>query len=528
MEIAPTITLTRRTITQEELDAWLDKNFPDLDAAAKAAIKAKFTASGEGGLAGLFTEGEKFGLTAEQIAGILVDTEGMTTEQVQAYLSENFPDLSEAAKNAIVAKLPEGGWQESLKTQLTGMGIAPADIAAILTAQAEGDTDTVESILTEKYAGIKDDAMNAIKAAVPEGGLGASLVSELTDMGIKPADIAAILTAQAEGDTDTVESILTEKYSGIKDQARNAIKAAWEAQVTSGAENGSMNLMADLITEMFTDGVADDQSSVDSMLAGAKEAIDTKIQELRDYIANGGKDSAGAQETITMLENYGQAYEEYATNLAGRSKEECEQAGQALKQLADDCDEALGRILQANGQLMDEYTLRYKAGTQGGELTEQDWNMVSDYLATMDQKRRDAAEEARKAAERAAQEDGKDAAEALAEGQKIYTQKLEEAAKQTASDLAQFVKGQAGDISGQEGNVALLSIWGDVLGLGTSPTVANVQSMLQEKGFDPTTITKALAEALSFGPNGIVDVSALGDFMGTEGLEGLNLSDNIR
>lgn len=574
--------------TQDELAAWLDANFPNLDQAAKDAIMAKFTATGEGGLAGLFTEGEKYGLTTEDIAQLMVSTDltedavrqyltdhfpnlddaaknaildklpktdeggglstlfsegeaqGLTTEQVaalimdtdlteesvQAYLEEHFPDLSSAAKNAFTKALSggEGGsLAETLKTDLKDLGISSEDIAAILTAQAEGDDTTVESILTEKYAGVKDEALNAIRAAFPEGGLGASLTSELQGLGISNADIVTLITAQAEGDGTTISSLLEEKYAGVKQQAIDALTNAWKnspATFTSGAENGSAGFLTGLIEDMFTNGLSEDDASIDAVIEQAKGIANAKIQELRDYINGGGEDVEGATEAISMWENWLDAIQQFATGYANASTAECRAAAKDVLDLASTTDEATARILANSAQLTSYQGRLFSAGARGTQLSEEDTVQAFNFiLGQLDQDLSDAEEAKRKSIEL-----GKD----YAEVEKNYNAAIEAAQSRSRTRLLQLIRGQAKGQKGLGGASALASIWDQLLvgdGFG-GVEVSEVERMLRENGFDDNVIQEALGLVLT-GPNGILNIDNLGDFKGTAGLEGLNLSEPV-
>ena len=511
--------------TPEELTAWLDKNFPDLDAAAKEAIKAKFTATGEGGLASLFAEGEKYGLSAEDIAGVLVDTEGMSEAQIQECLESRFPDLSQAAKNAIIAKLPEGGWQESLKAELEGKGIAPADIAAILTATTEGDTDTVESILTTKYAGIKDEVMNAVKAAIPEEGMGASLVSELTNMGIKPADIVAILTAQSEGDTDTVESLLTDKYKNIKDEARAAITKAWNAggEVSSGADQASTGFAAQLIVDMFTDGISESEADITAALETAKGIIERKKAELQALIDSGvltEEERSEAQAAIEELNSLGSELDSYTADYANASTETCRVAGENLTAIAAQVDSTLEHVLGKHQELQSFQGKLFSAGAGGAQLSDEDTLHALGFIKGQLDKE---LEEAAKAKEEAIK-----AGESYDEVNETYLSKVEASQTRARARVAALAAGQASGKEGATVAAALSSIWGDLLeggGLGGINT-AEVEQMLRDKGFDGDVLNEALMTIMT-GPNGILNLEGLGEFKGTEGLAALNLTEEV-
>ena len=564
--------------TQEELKTWLDSNFPDLDQAAKDAIMAKFTATGEGGLAGLFAEGEKYGITAEDLAKLMVDTDltedavrqyltdhfpnlddaaknaiidklpktdeggglstlfsegeaqGLTTEQVaalimdtdlteesvQKYLEDNFPDLNSAAKNAFTKALSggEGGsLAETLKADLQGLGISNEDIAAIIVAQAEGDDTTVESILTEKYAGVKDEALNAIRAAFPEGGLGASLTSELQGLGISNADIVTLITAQAEGDDTTISSLLEEKYAGVKQQAIDAITNAWKnspATFTSGAENGSAGFLTDLITDMFTNGLSEDNESIDAVIEQAKGIANTKIQELRDYINGGGEDTEGASAAISQWQEWAEAIETYGTQYANASTAECKAAAADILELAGTVDDATARILANSVQLTSYQGRLFSAGARGTQLSEEDTVQAFNFiLGQLDQDLSDAEEAKRKSIQ-------------------LGEDYIEAAQSRSRTRLLQLIRGQSKGQEGLGGVSALASIWDQLLvgdGFG-GIEVSEVERMLRENGFDDSVIQEALGLVLT-GPNGILNIDNLGDFKGLEGLEGLNLSEPV-
>ena len=416
--------------TQAELDAWLLKNFPDLDEAARAAIREKFTATGEGkSLADLFGEGESLGLTVEDLAGLIVGTD-LTTESIEGYLAENFPDLDAAARNAITTALSANG------------------------------------------------------------GIGASLVGELTDLGIKPADIAAILTAQGEGDTGTVEDLLADKYSDIKQQAIDALTRAWnESPASFDTSGASLSFAAELIKDMFTDGLKDDEASIADGLETAKGIIDAKRKALIDYINGGGEDQEGAQSALGLLDEYDQALTDYATNYANASTAVCEEAGKGLMDLAAQCEEAVGRITAASQQLMSVQEILLRQGQSGAKLSKEDFGSALLFVSTRYKQALADAEQAK--------QDALLAGKSYEEADRIYQEAAARALAQSTQDIAALIRGQAGEAEGLDVGAALTSIWDKILQSGQENgqvLQSQVEQMLRDAGFGDDLIGRAVTQ----------------------------------
>lgn len=414
--------------TQAELDAYIEQNFPNLDEAAKAAIKAKFTLSEDGkSLADLFGEGGTVGLTAEDLAGIIVNTD-LTTESIEGYLSDNFPDLDTAAKTAITTALTQNG------------------------------------------------------------GIGASLVSELTGLGIKPADIVKILTAQAEGSTDTVESLLEGEYAGVKEVAITAITNAWNNSPASFDTSGaSVGFGAQLLVEMFTNGKKEDDAAVDAALATAKETIDKKRQELIDYINNGGEDSEGAQNALNLLDEYDKALTDYATNYANASTDICREAGKGLTDLAKQCQDAVDSITQSSQRLLSLQEILFQQGKAGAKLNDEDLGGALFYILTEYQQAQQQAQEAKEAALLAGQ--------SVEEANAAYEEALAEALSNSRKNIADLLKGQTEGVEGLDVGAALTSIWDQVeaaFAQNGQVKQSEIEQMLRDAGYDNDLIARAV------------------------------------
>ena len=434
--------------TQEELDSWLMTNFPDLDEAARKAIKSKFTATGDGkSLADLFGEGETLGLTAEDLAGIIVNTD-LTAESIESYLTENFPDLDTAAKNAIASALGKNN------------------------------------------------------------GIGASLVSQLQGMGIKPSDIVTILTSQAEGDTGTIESLLEEKYANIKQDAITALTNAWNnspAQFdTSGA---SLGFAAGLIVDMFTNGKTEDAASIDAALETAKGIIDKKRQELIEYIQNGGEDQGGAENALNLLDQYDQALTDYATNYANASTAICQEAGAGLMDLAQQCQDAVNSITASTQQLISLEENLFNRGKSGTKLTDADTYSAMNFIAYKYQSAKADAEKAR--------EDAIAAGADYEQAETAYQAAISKAMAQSRQDIADLLRGQAGDIEGLDVGAAISSIWGQMIesaNVNGTLIESQVEQMLRDAGFNDDLIGRALTQV--FGEQTYTGSIGAGDLAG--------------
>lgn len=422
------------TGTQEELDAYIEQHFPDLDAAAKAAIKAKFTPMSEGGsITDLFGESEKYGLTAEDIAGILVDTD-CTEASIQQYLSDNFPNLDEAARAAITTALTGG---------------------------TEG------------------------------GRLGSRLTSELKGLGIKPEDIVTLITAQAEGDTTTVEGLLETKYAGVKQQAIDALTNAWNSSEASFATNeAGLSFGAQLLVDMFTDGIADDDESVDAALQVAKDAIDQKRRELIAYINGGGENQEGAQDALDKIEAFDTALTDYATNYAGATKAECQAAAADLLALASQVDDTTARILGNREKLTSAQENLYTLGTGGVKLTQEDTMLAMGWVKNQ----LDADKAAAEAALAEARENAK-TAEEYAAAQAAYDQAMAAAQEKSRASMGKLLSGQMGDNPAVQVAAALADVHDQIqqaLDSNGALNQSEVEQMLRDAGYGEDVITGAI------------------------------------
>ena len=431
--------------TQAELEAWLTKTFPNLDIAARNAIMEKFTVGSGASLADLFAG--DYGISAEDLAGIILNTD-MTAAGIAAYLETNFPDLSKAAKTAIT------------------------------------------------------------NALTKNGRIGAGLVSELKGLGIKPEDIAAILTAQSEGDTASVESLLEKKYAGVKEQAITALTNAWNKSPASFDTTGTgVSFGAQLLVDMFTNGKKDDASSVDAALAEAKRTIDAKKQELIDYINGGGEDQEGAQSALGLLEQYDQALTNYANNYANASTTVCQEAGAGILELAQQCDDAVARITAAAKEMQSIQEMLFNAGAGGAKLNDADMMSALNFIQSKYKKAMADAQAEKEAAIQAGQEAGLSYAEAYEQAEAAFQKAIADAQEQNRQDLAKLLGGQTSGGEGLDVAAALSSVWDQITRAASENgqiAQSEVEQILRDAGFGDDIIGKALAAVFGEQPSGTV------------------------
>jgi SOS response regulatory protein OraA/RecX len=427
----------------------LRANFPNLNDAALRAIKAKFTPMNGASLAGLFSEGQQLGISAEDLARIIVRTD-CNEASVQAYLDQYFPDLSAAAKAAVT------------------------------------------------------------KAIAGEGGsVGSKLVNELKGLGISDADIAKIITAQATGDTSAIADILTSRYSGVKQQAYDALSQAWNSgQGHFDTSSAGLSFGAQLIIDMFTNGKADDKRAVDAALNEAKEKIAQKRRELIAVINGGGEKAGEAQQALTLLDQYDKALTDYATNYANASTAVCEEQGQTLLAMCQQAEDATNKILAQEQRLVSHQEKAYNLGVGGAQLNQGDYELALGYIKHTYEEEKKALDEA--------YEQARDlvSPEQYAELDAQYQEAIDAINKHKESMVQALISGQSG---GGSADRAVIDLAGFLKSLGfegqekISPEL--VQNYLKSRGYSAETIEQALASLFPKGTDEDLLADTIGDYV---------------
>ena len=426
--------------TPEQLEAYLIEHFPNLDAAARAAIMANFTPiQGGKSLKDIFAETEKVGLTAEDVVGIMLGTD-CTKEGIDDYLLANFPNLNEAARTAV-------------ENALVG----------------EDGTSLADS-----------------------------LISDLSYLGLSNDDIAAIILAKATGDEATIESILSTKYAGVYQEARAAIDTAWNTGRSAyQTQDTGLSYGTQLLVDMFTNGKKDDPAAVQAALRPLREQIAAKKRELEAYIAGGGEDVEGAQAAIAFLDQYDAALVDYATNYANASTEICKEQGESLLAMCQQAEDATNEILAKRDQLITHQGNMYTKGSMGIKLSKEDYTSALDYITVTYEDEVVAITKARDAAVEAATTQ-----EEYNAAQQQYLDAMEAAAAERDARISALISGQTR--ADNPANAALIDLAGflktnfntegaDVL------TENDVVLFLKSLGYDEDTINAAIDQVFGEG-----------------------------
>lgn len=488
-------------VTQMEggdIEEALKGMLPDIQGNMRNAIIAKFNENGgmTAGLDALAAElGDSYGLTPDQIASLLVTKAEGGDAALEEAIKGMLPDIDSATRKAIISKFNENGDLasnvESLIAELGDIGLSDAQIATLLTTQMQGGD--LEGAIKGMLPDITTAARNAILNKFNEnGGLLAGLKEGLSDLGIKDEDIATLLTYKAEGDDTSIEELLEDKYKDIKQQAITALENAWNnspATFSSGVGDSSLPYVTQLLTDMFTDGIPDDDQSVDAMLKNAKAAIDTAKQKLNEYIAEGGEDTEGAKNALSQLDELESALTNYATNYANASKTVCEEQGKVLQDMAKQCQDTVDSITASTQQLLSVQEILFNQGKSGAKLSEADLAGAMLFISTKYQ-------QARKDADKA-KEEALQANKSYKEAEAAYQAALTKALGESTRDIAALIKGQMGDVEGLDVGAALASIWDDMFSTAKIQGTLRekqVEDMLRNAGFGDDIIGKALAQ----------------------------------
>lgn len=427
------------SLTAGGIETYLDTNFPDMPAVVKSVIKSKLTGE-ETGLSTIYTDLTDMGLTATDIGNLLI--QNASGADIDAYLQANFPDLTTAARTAIKTALGEGETAigATLAAEMTGYGLTGADIGGILMAQASGAD--IDAYLEANFPDLTAAARTAIKNALGEGesSIGSTLVSELKGLGISDADIVTIITAKAEGDDSTIETLLESKYSDVKQDAINALKNAWSNSTASfDTSDTSVGFVTGLIVDMFTNGVKEDDASVEAALEIAKEVIKKQKQKLIDYI-NSGQDTDGkAAEALGQLNELEAALTDYAANYATATTAECAAQGKALMQMAQQCQDTVDSIALQSERLISMQENMFNLGSSGTKLTSEDAVTALNWIQYQINDRKKTAEEARDLAKQNAK-----TAEEYDAAETAFLEEMGAIRANARSMLADLVSGQLG------------------------------------------------------------------------------------
>ncbi len=271
-----------------------------------------------------------YGLTDEQIAEILA-FKG-TQAQLEEELKKKYPNLTEAQRNAIVAKFKEDEESDaeiadSIASELDKLGLSPELIAQIIGYKATGNDAALEALLKKSltpdlYAAV----MNVIKTKWNEGeATGAAAVSEeLSAMGLTDELIFSILGYVASGDNAGLEAMLMENCPELYTAVMNVIKTKWAEGETANAalveELKDIGLTDEMIRTALSYVASGDETGLTEYLKGtcpnlydaAMQAIKAKWNDGKTASAG----SAGAQAAASALEEFDLSNEDIA-NIIG-------------------------------------------------------------------------------------------------------------------------------------------------------------------------------------------------------------------
>ena len=477
---------------ETELEEKLKETLPDLKSIQIHAIQAKLTSSQDAGTADLVSDATDMGLTAEQIAQLLAFTG--TEEEVKAAIKALLPNLTQAQHDALFEHFTEQDFTSTLSqlaTELGDLGLTGEQIASLLVIQGEdGDLETaIKDLLPDLDAAAQKAIYNKLNEG---GGITASVTDELSNMGISNDDIVKLLTWQIEGDTASIESLLEEKYGelDIKGKAISALEKAWnssEATFSSGVGDSSLGYMAQLLTDMFTDGVKDDDASVEAMISNAKTVIDTARRKLNEYIANGGEDTEGAQNALTQLDELDSAFTDYATNYKNASITVCEEQGKVLQDMARQCQETVDSITASSQQLMSLQEILFHQGVAGSKLSESDLEGATLFIATKYRQRVDDAKEAR--------DNALLAGATYEEAEALYTAGVKAALQNSTKEIADLIRGQAGYNEDLDVGAALTNVWDQIEAAAEESgkyLQSDIEGILRDAGWGDDIIGKAI------------------------------------
>lgn len=289
-----------------------------------------------------------YGLTDEQIAEILA-FKG-TQAQLEEELKKKYPNLTEAQRNAIVAKFKEDEESDaeiadSIASELDKLGLSPELIAQIIGYKATGNDAALEALLKKSltpdlYAAV----MNVIKTKWNEGeATGAAAVSEELDaLGLSDELILSILGYVASGDEEGLEAKLKKDCPELYTAVMNVIKTKWSegegANASLAEELKNIGLTDEMIKKALGYAASGDEEGLDTFLkktcpdlyGAAKAAItanwhegegasslaedlknigltDTMIKEAMKYVVSGDEEGLDEYLKGTCPDLYGAA-----------------------------------------------------------------------------------------------------------------------------------------------------------------------------------------------------------------------------
>ena len=489
--------------TEEELVKFLADEYPDLKADAKEAVIRNFRM--ESYRKATVTALQSVGIIdPDFIADILYKKASGDDLGVEKALAENYPDLKQAALNAIAtvwnnsAATSFTNFQTHASNALKGLGIDDdAFILDMIYKYASGDEAAVESALALRYPDIKQAAINALAENWSDSDASAftnfqsNATNKLKGLGITDDNfILDLIYKYSSGDEAAVRSALASRYPDVKQAAIDALNDTWKksnAQYTSGSE-GSISFTAGLLVEVLTDTRPDDEQQVDAALEQAKKAVDKRIKELREYIDNGGENPEEAEAQIKTLQKLNTSMETYADTYTGKATALAKDAGAALMSEVNAVTSATDQILAKQRELETYYGRLYKAGVSGSKLSESDLIGAESYIATYWNNRLTEAEDAKQKALEA----NKSYETAEAE----YRGAVETAYNETQQMLRDLIVGQFGNNDGETQIGLALAAVRDLFGDETLMR-SELEAALQDAGY--TDIIPDVLEKI-FGP----------------------------
>ena len=501
------------------LEEYLKATCPELYGAVMNVISTKWTedAAAQGELS---SELQGIGLTNEQIAMVIGYKTTGDEKGLDAYLKESLtPDLYDAASKAIAEKWNDDvSGQGDLVGELQNIGLTNEQIAAVIGYKATGNATALDAYLKGSCPDVYAAATQAIKdkwiegAGSSTGSSGAQAAAEaLGELGLTNEQIAQIIGWYSIGDTASIAAYLAENGCPDLTQAvTDALEANWDPSavtLTSGIGDTSVNFVTQALVDMFTDGIKDDDESVNAALENAKGVIDAKKQELIDYI-NSGQDTDGAAAgALAELNELEAALTDYAANYANASTDECEKQGQVLLQMANQCQDAVDSIVAQTERLLSHQERLYIAGVSGSKLDDADLVTAMNYIAASYKDASDAAESEK---ERLFKETGD-----YETAQAVYTQMMADAQAENLRMIGELLAGQTEGIEGLDVASALSSVWDQMIaslneGDGTLYQ-SELENYLREAGFGDDLIGKAIAAV--FGEQTYTGLAGYGDIV---------------
>lgn len=428
------------------------------------------------------------------------------------------------AQASVVAKMVE--FTDYLKTQ----GLTAGQISTLYAFT--GTTEELQAFIDKNFSGISADAKQAIINHFKESTLADSL-SDL-NIGLTNEDIAKIIGFVKEGDDTGLATYLEANCPDFKAEVMTAIKNSWNnssASLESGVNDTDVGFVTQMIVDMFTDGLTDNQTEIDAAVASAKEVLDAKKKELVDYINDGGEDVDGAQSAINQIDALNEALDDYAVNYANKSTEVCAEQGAILTQMASQCEDATNKILGLSQEMLSYQEQMFRSGTKGTKLQSDDLLAAMSFITIDETKSREQLEKNRQMLSQKAGDD----AEAYQEVQDWYFAEIEKLEAKSKQRMAELLLGQAN--SKDLGMIALDSLSKQLevdisqidLDGNKSMTVTEVSEWLKSIGYSPDVINQAM-QAL-FGENGytgesIVDTQNLDRML--EGYDFTNVGNMIQ